>query len=470
MPIQKLTKMALMIQVIGLVLFFLLLENAHSVPSFESQTGMECTTCHTIFPELKPFGRIFKLGGYVFSKSSKPYEFPPPVAGMAQLSFTHTNKAQPRGFIDENWATHVTSTGNDVLSLPQQASVFYGGRIFEKVGGFVQGTFDGASKNAFLDNTDIRYANSTTMLGENLMYGLTVNNNPTVQDVWNTTPAWGFPYASSSVAPTPAAGTVIDGVLSQQVGGIGAYGFWNNLIYAEGTVYRTARNGITEPFGAGTTTDTVVSGIVPYWRLALQQQWKEHFLSAGTYGIVARIFPGGLRHGPTDRFTDIAFDAQYQYIGTKHMVSAHATWIHEKQDWNASFALGNTGNRSDSLKTFRINATYYYSGEIGFMDMGSGSMKMSHMGFIGGSLGYFSTTGRKDTVLYSPGPVNGSRTGSPNSNGFILELDYLPWHKAKVSLQYTLYHKFNGSHSNYDGFGRDAFDNNTLYFLLWFMF
>ncbi len=75
MPIQKLTKMALMIQVIGFALFFLLLEKAHSVPSFERQTGMECTTCHTIFPDLKPFGRIFKLGGYVFSKSSKPHWF-----------------------------------------------------------------------------------------------------------------------------------------------------------------------------------------------------------------------------------------------------------------------------------------------------------------------------------------------------------------------------------------------------------
>jgi hypothetical protein len=466
-----------MVEVVGLLLF-LLSENAHAVPSFERQTGMECTTCHTIFPELKPFGRIFKLGGYTFSKSSKPYEFPPPLAGMAQLSFTHTNKAQPRGFVDDNWATHVTSTGNNILNLPQQASIFYGGKIFGNIGGFVQGSFDGVSKNAFLDMTDLRYADNTTLMGKNLMYGITVNNGPTVQDVWNTTPAWSFPYASSSVAPTPAASTVIDGVLMQQVGGIGAYAFWNNLIYAEGTVYRTTRNGITEPLGAGTTTDTVVSGIAPYWRLALQQNWKEHSLSAGTYGIMAKIFPGGLSRGPADRFTDIAFDAQYQYIGTKHMVSSHATWVHEKQDWDASFPLGMTSNRSDTLKTFRMKATYYYSGGIGLMNMGqsesmgtnhSSSMKMSHMGIIGGSVGYFSTTGRKDAMLYSPGLVNGSSAGSPNSNGFILEVDYLPWHKAKVSLQYTIYNKFNGTGSNYDGSGRNASDNNTLYLLIWLM-
>jgi hypothetical protein len=437
-----------------------------AVPSFERQTGMECTTCHTIFPELKPFGRIFKLDGYTFSKSSKPYDFPPPVAGMIQLSFTRTDKRQSPGAIDKNWATHVTTAGNDVASLPQQASLFYGGRIYDKVGAFVQGTFDGASNSAFLDNTDLRYANSTTLVGKNLAYGLTINNNPTVQDVWNSTPAWGFPYASSSVAPTPAAGTIIDGALAQQVGGIGAYAFWNNLIYAEGTVYRTAHNGLTSPLSAGTTVTQVVDGPAPYWRVALQFYPKEqHFLSVGTYGIVANIFPAGAHQGPTDRFTDIAFDAEYQHIGQKHLFSTAMTWIHEKQDWNASFVSKMASNRSDTLKTFRMNFNYYYMGRFGLMDMG----QMKQMGFIGGTVAYFSTTGSQDALLYAPGASNGCRTGRPNTDGFVLELDYLPWHKAKVSFQYTIYNKFNGARSNYDGSGRDASDNNTLYLLVWLL-
>lgn len=40
---------------------------------------------------------------------------------------------------------------------------------------------------------------------------------------------------------------------------------------------------------------------------------------------------------------------------------------------------------------------------------------------------------------------------------------------VKISLQYTIYNKFNGASSNYDGFGRDASDNNTLYALVWAM-
>jgi hypothetical protein len=324
--------------------------------------------------------------------------------------------------------------------------------------------------------TDIRYSNNTIVWGKNLIYGLTLNNSPTAQDVWHTTPVWGFPFASSAVASTPAAGTIIDGALDQQVGGIGAYVFWNNLIYLEGTVYRTASNGITKPLGAGTATEQVVDGAAPYWRLALEQRWENHFFTIGTYGMQADIFPSGNKSGPADRFTDIAFDAQYQYMGTiepehmqehmqmdgehkaeagKHIITAHATWIHEKQDWRASFPLGNTANPSDFLNTFRMNLNYYYR---------------SHLGDIGGSTGYFSTTGKTDQLLYSSIPVDGSRTGSPNSNGFILEADYRPWEKFKFSLQYIIYNKFNGAGSNYDGFGRDASDNNTLYAVVWLMF
>jgi hypothetical protein len=445
--------------VVGL-LTVLAWKNAQAVPSFARQTGMSCNVCHTAFPELTPFGRHFKLTGYVISKSEKPYEFPPPLAGMIQLSFTHIDKDLLRGSIDDNWATHVTSSDDNIINLPQQASLFYGGKIYDRFGALVQGTFDGAGNTFFLDNTDLRYANNATVAGKNLIFGLTINNNPTVQDVWNTTPAWGFPYASSSVAPTPAAGTVIDGALAQQVGGIGAYAHWNNLIYGEVAVYRTAKNGITEPLGAGTTTDTVVHGAVPYWRLALQHQRGKHSLELGTYGLYAKISPEGRTSGPTDKFTDIALDAQYQYIGNKHLLTAGTTWIHEDQDWDAGFRLGNTARKSSFLNTFKANVNYYYN---------------SHFGKLGGKVAYFSTTGPRDTLLYAPDPVDGSRNGSPDSSGFIFELDYLrleitQFLSLKASLQYTLYTKFNGSHSNYDGFGRDAPDNNALYLLVWLMF
>jgi len=133
----------------------------------------------------------------------------------------------------------------------------------------------------------------------------------------------------------------------------------------------------------------------------------------------------------------------------------HTTWIHENQERDASFLRGDASNRSDYLDQFMIHGHYYYDSEVGT---------------LGGSLGFFSTTGSRDPLLYSLEEVDGSRTGRPDSNGFVLEADYLPMEQLKFSLQYTLYNKFNGAHSDYDGSGRDASDNNTLYFLVWAMF
>jgi len=445
MSVQKLKSIVIMLSV--MVSFALLsLRDAHAVPSFARQTGFSCSSCHTVFPELTPFGRHFKLTGYVISKSSK-YEYPP-VSALVQASYTEAKGLK----------TNVDPYDDSPLAkfnLPQEMSLYYAGRIIDHLGGFIQVSYDGVGNDVALDMTDIRYANTTQVGKTSLIYGVTVNNNPTLEDVWNSTPAFGFPYAASSVAPTPAAGTIIDGALAQQVGGIGAYAFWNDLIYVEGSIYRTTRKGITRPLGAGTEVDMVVDDAAPYWRVALQRQWGKHSLSIGTYGIAARVYPSGFTSGPTDKFTDTAVDAQYQYINKKHIFSAATTWIHERQNWDASFALGNTANISDDLDTFRMNLNYYYR---------------SHIGQIGGTVSYFSTTGDKDNLLYSSDPVDGSRTGKPDSNGFILEAAYLPWEKTKFSLQYTIYDKFNGARSNYDGSGRDASDNNTLFLLVWLMF
>ncbi len=53
-------------------LFLISCGDAFALPSFARQTGTECSACHTIWPELTPFGRLFKLSGYVQSKSAKP--------------------------------------------------------------------------------------------------------------------------------------------------------------------------------------------------------------------------------------------------------------------------------------------------------------------------------------------------------------------------------------------------------------
>ena len=103
----------------------------------------------------------------------------------------------------------------------------------------MQGTYDHPSDHFTLDNTDIRYAKHTTLGSKDLLYGLNVNNNPTVEDVWNSTPSWGYPWLSSGSAPSPSAQPLILGGLAQDVGGLGAYTMWNDHLYADFTVYRS---------------------------------------------------------------------------------------------------------------------------------------------------------------------------------------------------------------------------------------
>jgi hypothetical protein len=464
----KSRKLSVVLVILALWLF-LPANQARAVPSFERQTGLDCTSCHTVFPELTPVGRNFKLNGYTASKhSNKSYEFPPPLAGMFQASFTHINRSVPPN-IAQGFDPAGQSRANDNVSLPQQISAFYAGRIYgDHLGAFIQGTYDGVANKFFLDNTDVRLVTKTQLAGKDLVLGLTANNSPTVQDVLNTTPAWGFPWAASSVALTPGAGAVIDGGLAQQVGGIGAYFYWNNLVYGEFTVYRTARNGFTQFLGTGTVTDTPIQDIAPYWRVFLQHQWGKHALAVGTYGLVSRVIAGKPvdvpnlfdTRGPIDRFTDTAFDAQYQFLGKKHIFTVQSTFIHEDQRLNATYAQGGSDNNANWLDTFRINLNYYYR---------------SPWGTMGGTAAYFSTWGSRDFGIYAPDPGDGSRTGKPNSDGFVLEADYLPWKYTKITIQYTLYNRFNGARFNYDGNPmdfpnrRNATDNNTLYILIWQM-
>src|SRR2546425_3372636 len=431
---------------------------SQAVPAFARQTGLECVACHFSWPELTPVGRQFKLGGYTLMQSVKeerPWfptrnDGPPPklpLAAMLQLSATDTNStagADPSNFPRNNSA------------VLQQFSLFYAGRIAEHFGAFAQWTYDGIAHHSSIDNVDIRFANRLKRDDMDLSYGLTVNNNPTVSDIYNTTPAWGFPFASSSVAVAPNATPLIDGGLGQQVAGLGAYALWNDTLYAEIAAYRTADKAFSI-FRAGTdkSTDAILDRSAPYWRLALQHAWSEgkHSAMIGTYGINARKFPDSLDPtGPTDRFRDVGIDAQYQYITDRHRFSTQLNWINERQDLDATFGSGAASNPSNRLRTLKGKVTYYYDTKYG------------------ATLGYFRTTGDADDSLYNTGlPVSGSATGSPKTSGYVFEVNWLPRRDVRLLLQYTAYRDFNGSRTNYDGFGRNAKDNNTLFLMGWIM-
>jgi hypothetical protein len=46
----------------------------------------------------------------------------------------------------------------------------------------------------------------------------------------------------------------------------------------------------------------------------------------------------------------------------------------------------------------------------------------------------------------------------------------MPWENTRLLAQYTIYNKFDGASSNYDGTGRNASDNNVLFLEAWIAF
>jgi hypothetical protein len=166
------------IRTFGLVAMMLgvvaLANPAQALPSYARQTGQTCAMCHTGLPELTPLGREFKLNGYVQGGGQETWM--PPVAAMVQGGFTHTSANQPGA------NQHFGPNNNFELT---QASLFYGGAIWSEqgLGAFIQGTYDGVGRGFSWDNTDVRMAKQTELFGQDLTYGVTLNNNPSVQDV-----------------------------------------------------------------------------------------------------------------------------------------------------------------------------------------------------------------------------------------------------------------------------------------------
>jgi len=404
-----------------------------ATPSFARQTGMSCTACHYSFPELTPFGRQFKMNAYTMTmmKTIDSKEDSDKVTRLKLLSYLPLSAMVQTSFTSN--AKAIEGTQNNSIAFPQQISMFYAGQITPHIGSFIQMTYDGQTFG--MDNAEIRYANRTSLGTTSLLYGVTLNNNPTVQDVWNSTPAWGFPTASSGAANSPAKSTMIEN-LGMQVAGLGAYALFNNLLYAELTLYRSSPQGAANP--ADSTSSMTIKGIAPYWRVALQHSWGNNYAELGTFGIATNDYVTGIS-GEMDKFTDVGFDLQYEHTLNSGTLVLHSSLIKETESRNSSV-------NNYNFSSFKIDGNLYLKNGVG------------------ATVGYFNSSGT--TEAYIPA----GSTYKPNSNGFIYQIEYLPWYNTKFSIQYVTYSMFDGSKTNYNGAGRSAADNNTLYLLAWFNF
>ena len=395
---------------------FLAPQQALAVPAFARQTGQNCVACHAggQFPELTPYGRLFKLTGYTIGERTLP------VSMMAVMTANKVKLNDP--------AAGKTEDGSLIFNT---ASLFLAGKISDNTGGFAQITYNNYDNqdpntgawagHSGSDNLDIRYADRLIDNHRDLIYGLTLHNNPGMQDVFNSAPAWGYGIVPGSTGVGDGAAPMLDGGLGQQVAGIGAYAYWNKTLYAELTGYRTG-DGVFSFMTQGNGGQNYIKGTNPYARLAFTKEWGPNNLMLGlTHLDVKQYTDQTDLSGPTDHYHDNALDAQYQYLLDPFTLTAMVTDIHENIDY------GTPGQASDSVDSLRAKASFTYQAKYG------------------ATLSYFDQT----------------NTLGAESKGWTPEVFWTPIQNLRVGMQYTMFN------TDQAGANPNAKDNNTLFFYVW---
>ena len=419
-------------------------QDAQALPSFARQTGQNCVACHAggQFPELTPYGRMFKMTGYTIGERTLPLS----VMGVVN-SASISNP--PDG----------TAKNGEVVFAT--GSLFLAGKITDNIGAFAQVTYDNFavdngdgsfSGHSNADNIDVRFANRIITGKQDWIYGLSLNNNPSVSDPWNSAAAWMSYVPAASLSShsftdptTPYPGFGAGG----NIAGLSAYLFWNQTVYAELGSYRTADQAFSfMSAGIDDASKTKLNGNNnPYWRLALSHEWGPHNLMVGTSGMIAHVFDAGTDvSDPANlgQYRNTGVDAQYQYILEPHTITAQLAYMRQEtaySDNSIITAAGDVG-LTDTTYMSRAKVSYVYHAKYG------------------GSLAYFNSTGSTSVI----------QTTDPSTNGMTFEAFWIPKQNIRVGAQYTAYNKYQGATDNYDGAGRNASDNNTLFLYAWFAY
>ena len=452
--------------------------DAQALPVFARQTGQNCVACHAggQFPELTPYGRMFKVTGYTIGSRTVPFSIMG-LGSFAKIADTSKSTNPDADFPKDGKVVFATG------------SLFIAGKVSDNIGAFTQITYDnyatqdengGFHGHSQADNMDFRYADHLVDGSRDFVYGVSLNNNPSVTDPWNTAAAW-MQYVP---VPSPASYQFIDGATPYpgfgsggNIAGLNAYLFWNKTIYAEVGAYRSANGAFSfMSQGIDSASKTYLSGTNPYWRLAYSREWGAHNLMVGTSGMVAHVYDAGSDTSDPNnlsRIRNTGVDAQYQYILDPHVVTAQLAYMRQVQDYSVNTLAGGAPffladgvtqvdpNPSDTINVFRAKVSYVYQAKYG------GSLAFFNSSGTTNSLNQSSGYDATGQIASSASLGAGNLAGNPGTRGSTFELFWTPIQYMRLGAQYTAYSKYNGASTNYDGLGRNASDNNSLFIYLW---
>jgi hypothetical protein len=216
--------------VLGLLAILALVHTmpAQALPSYAQQTGLPCAQCHSIAfgPALTAYGRNFKLNAYALGEHHDSV----PLALMAVVTYTSTGADLPEA--PEHYGTNNNFALNELTG-------FFAGSIGQHAGGFVEVSYSGTERTTAWGAVDVRYARSFELGGQGVVAGITINNSPTVSDLWNSTSVWSFPYVGSELAPTPGTAPIIYDGIAETVLGPTVYAMIDDHLYLEAGGYRS---------------------------------------------------------------------------------------------------------------------------------------------------------------------------------------------------------------------------------------
>jgi len=108
--------------------------SVYGVPAFARQTGLDCTSCHGTFgyPSLNSFGAAFKAGGYTNASEDSLMGDGEDLSLPKVLNMSSVLKV--RAIFEDNFTGGFGTTGLAEMNVPDEFSLFYGGRVSKNIG------------------------------------------------------------------------------------------------------------------------------------------------------------------------------------------------------------------------------------------------------------------------------------------------------------------------------------------------
>lgn len=373
-----------------------------------------------MYPALTTAGREFKLSAY---NAATKQRFWFPFSMQAYFGYTT---------LPVNSDEYPSSS----LTAPHYQFLGFQGKLFGNLGASIAFDYNAGASDAAFAPSEVRYAKRNRNQTQDMLYGFLVTNRIGYNDVWSsaiTKPLLSKPLPN---IPQPAHGYGLAPVFTKPVLGGGAYAYINSLMYFEMSVFRSDPRA---------TTDTIRYA-APYVRAALNRDIGDTTIAFGLTHIASDITQVDTLNGAIANvvgYNDTALDFMYEVNGRIHQFGIYGAWVMKSARYT------DQASNNKEIVHSRI-----YRAAVGY----------SAFHLLGVRLGVINIDGEADALWYSSGANSNNVSGSPRTSLMAVEIDYLASYYVKTALQLYFHDYFNGAQKNYDGIGRNATDNDAIFF------